>query len=389
LEQLNQYYTKSIYGDKLIQSLNLTRPKVALDIGFGSGNLLHAAKRRWNDLSLVGVDVDNENIANARSKKLIQAVELNGFDPSLPEIIYERFGPIDLLVGNPPYYSRELDTDAKTILKSIGLLDCLSKHIKKVPAELIFLAQNLRILSKVGELGLIVPAGLVSGERWIKIREFLFTNYHVSNVIQLPTDSFKSTDAQTFMLIISRKSTINTKTTLSHTSELKVLNINVSDAIIRADYGFYRETKGLIKLESKEFYGLQLYRGNKSFKELAEATSVYMHSTRMPNDFEKKSLSNSPLEGAKNTKPGDILIARVGRRCLGRVVYVKEGNIPVSDCIIGIRPNSKKIGKEVLKKLSSSHFRNYLQQTSFGVSAKYITYQTINDYLSHIDNAPT
>lgn len=164
MEQLNQYYTKSIYGDKLIQSLNLTRPKVALDIGFGSGNLLHAAKRRWNDLSLVGVDVDNENIANARSKKLIQAVELNGFDPSLPEIIYERFGPIDLLVGNPPYYSRELDTDAKTILKSIGLLDCLSKHIKKVPAELIFLAQNLRILSKVGELGLIVPAGLVSGE---------------------------------------------------------------------------------------------------------------------------------------------------------------------------------------------------------------------------------
>ena len=187
---LNQYYTKNIYGDLLIQNLSIASPQTALDLGFGAGDLLHAARRRWESLNLVGIDIDRKNILRANSDKLINALELNGFELALPEIINEKFGDIDLLISNPPYFSCDLDANNKKILREIGLMDCLSNRLNKIPAELIFLAQNLRLLTKTGEIGIILPAGLISGQKWHPVREFLLSNYHVTNVIQLPVDSF-------------------------------------------------------------------------------------------------------------------------------------------------------------------------------------------------------
>ena len=43
---LNQYYTQNIYGDALIQSLSISSPKIALDLGFGAGDLLHAVRQK-------------------------------------------------------------------------------------------------------------------------------------------------------------------------------------------------------------------------------------------------------------------------------------------------------------------------------------------------------
>ena len=85
----------------------------------------------------------------------------------------------------------------------------------------------------------------------------------------------------------------------------------------------------------------------------------------------------------KTTKPGDILIARVGRRCLGRVAFVSKGEAPVSDCIIVVRPENQRVGRKIWKKLSSKSCREYFAHASLGVGAKYITYKTIKDYLTN------
>lgn len=384
--KLNQYYTENIYGDILVKNLSIPSPKIALDLGFGSGSLLHAAKRRWGDLSLIGIDIDSRNLVNANSLKLIQTIELNGFNPLLPDIIKERFGDIDLLVCNPPYYSRELDRDAKTILNSVGMLEHIPTYTKKIPAELVFVAQNLRLLSRTGEIGIIVPAGLISGEKWKPIRKFLFSNYCISNVIQLPTCSFRNTDAQTFILTIKHKTQIRENILLSHVQELTQLNINIQEAAVRADYTYYQETSKLENPTYISFSDFDLYRGNKSHNELIKIANKHLHTTNMPSLCAKRRFPNEPLIGAKNTKKGDILIARVGRRCLGRVVYVEKGNIPISDCIIGIRPKTTQLGKAIWEMLSSFQCRNYLNQVSLGVSAKYITYKTITEYLTNNQN---
>jgi len=386
---LNQYYTEHTYSDVLVHNLSIDLPKIALDLGFGKGNLLHAAKRRWKSLNLVGVDIDERNVNDAQSQKLIHALPFDGLNPDLPNIINDRFGDIDLLVSNPPYFSSDFDKNSKQILNSIGLLDCVSKNLKKVPAELIFLAQNLRLLSQNGELGIIVPAGLISGQRWHPVREFLFSNYVISNVIQLPTNSFKQTDAQTFILTIKHKVDAYESTSLSHINKLKILNVALIDAMDRADYNYYNELSSLSNEGKLSISDFDLYRGNKSHIELSKITNKYLHSTSMPELFTRKVLTGPPMNGAKNTQPGDILITRVGRRCLGRTLYVDKGTIPISDCIIAVRPKTSQIGEKIWEKLSSPECRKYLVNASLGVSAKYITYKTITDYLTDHQNAIT
>ncbi|MBA6408861.1 N-6 DNA methylase [Pseudoalteromonas sp. 5Ae-yellow] len=380
---LNQYYTQNIYGDALIQSLSISSPKIALDLGFGAGDLLHAARRRWKDLSLIGVDIDRQNIIRANSGKLIKTLELNGFELALPQLIREQFGNIDLLISNPPYFSCDLNDTNKRILHDIGLLDCISKKLNKIPAELIFLAQNLRLLSKSGELGIILPAGLISGQKWQPVREFLLSNYQITNVIQLPVESFKKTDAQTFILILKHRQSQNSLgcVRLSNMSEASFLNISRSQAISRADYNYYKTAKSLINVEKPTTKSFEIFRGNKSHNVLSLSNCEHVHTTNMPPVPERINLFGKKIEGEKVATTGDILIARVGRRCIGRVAIVETGQAIVSDCIIVISPKNKFDSEVIWNIVSSFNFKSYLVNAALGVGAKYITYKIIMDYL--------
>jgi len=378
---LNQYYTQNIYGDALIQSLSISSPKIALDLGFGAGDLLHAARRRWKDLNLIGVDIDRQNIIKANSGKLIKTLELNGFELALPQLISEKFGSIDLLISNPPYFSCDLNHTNKKILHEIGLLDCISKNLNKIPAELIFLAQNLRLLSKSGELGIILPAGLISGQKWQPIREFLLSNYQVTNVIQLPVDSFKKTDAQTFIITLKHRDNNVGHVRLSNTSETSIFNISKSQAILRADYNYYKTAQSLINPKIFTNEEFRIFRGNKSHNVLSLSNYEHVHTTHMPTTPIRMNLLGNRVVGEKIATTGDILIARVGRRCIGRVAIVETGQAIVSDCIIVISPKNKLISEAIWNIVSSVDFKNYLVSAAFGVGAKYITYKIIMDYL--------
>lgn len=381
--KLNQYYTEKRYGDELVKKLTLTSPKQALDIGFGSGNLLRAAKRRWSDIGLIGIDIDCKNIAIEEELREINAIQLNGFEPSLPEMVVDKFGTIDLLLSNPPYFSQKLDSKTKSILDAVGLLSCLSKSIKNIPAELVFLAQNLRLLNDSGELGIILPAGLISGERWRDVRYHLFSNYQITNVIQLPVNCFRKTDAQTFILTIKKKSpAVSASITLSNINCNSDLTISLLEAAHRADFDYYQNKKQRVTSVQINESTYQIFRGNKSFDDLKALSDYYLHTSSMPKIPAEITLEDKPHPRCKNTQPGDIVVGRVGRRCLGRVSYVSNGSLPISDCVICIRPETRKVGLKIFKALSSLEFKEYVQKVALGVGAKYITHQTLNQFLT-------
>ena len=379
---LNQYYTSRVCSERLVDSLSVTTPKVALDLGFGAGELLLAAKRRWTDINLVGVDLDQKNVLNAILGREIDAIQMNGFSPELPKIISDRYGDIDLLISNPPYFSVEINSKCRSILKEAGLMGCISQSLKKVPAELIFLAQNLRMLTASGEMGIILPAGLISGERWKPLREYLFSTYSVTNIIQMPENSFKKTDAQTFIMTISGQNpTCKQSISLSHILESKKLDIGISNAINRADYMYYKQLSFLTNqgtISSKDF---QIFRGNRSHKALKDWGGDYLHTGDLPNPPSPITLPVSVYGEANSIQKGDIALARVGRRCLGRAVYVEEGGVPVTDCIIVIRPRNSKIGKLIWKRINSQIAKDYFRATSLGVGAKYLTHTSVREFL--------
>lgn len=382
---LNQYYTKSEFSDLLVSNLSLEAPYRAVDLGFGAGDLLYAAKRRWNTIDLIGIDIDPQNVQEANLKKSIYAIHHDGFCPHLPDLIIEKYGAIDLLISNPPYYSKELDVDIMKILRSVSFDDLISNNVKKIPAELVFLAQNIRLLNKNSELAIILPAGLISGERWSPLRKHLFENYHLKRIIQLPSGSFKRTEAQAFILILKMKSTDeNNILELSHVYSNQSIFISKEEAIQRSDYDYY-SSRALTPLNKKiKNIKYSIFRGKASYAELKKTKYNYIHTTGLTNTPSEISFDNHTYESQVVTQPGDILIARVGRRCLGRVARVTSGQAIVSDCIIVIRPENEESAREIWFKLTMPDTTALLYSRSLGVGAKYLTQKIIKEFLNNV-----
>lgn len=384
--QLNQYYTEFEQSSSLINHMNSSSPKLALDLGCGVGSLLHAAKNRWANLKLIGVDIDPLNIIKANSSKIIQALLLDGFSLDLPDILEDKYGAIDLLVSNPPYYVTELDHNKRKILEKAGLDHCITRSTKKIPAELIFLAQNLRLLKNNGEIGIILPAGLISGERWKQLRLFLFKNYRVPKIIQLPKNCFKKTDAQTFIVLISQKEKADSNSTIEVLDIQKnhSYRIGLDEAVERADFQFYHEMHtskdGGIKVSNQDF---SIYRGSLSHKELKKLGCEYIHTTNLLKIPSQIYGGYAPLDIGNHAVKGDILVARVGTRCIGRVAVLQEGNLPLSDCVICIRPKDKMTRINIWEKLTSNKAISFFQNSAYGVSAKYLTHSLIVNFLTN------
>jgi tRNA1(Val) A37 N6-methylase TrmN6 len=377
---LQQFYTQHRYSEHLVNNLAIDSPKNAFDLGFGEGDLLLATKRRWATINLIGADIDEKNISVAHLNKQIDAFELDGFRPDLPDIISKKYGEIDLLVSNPPYFTCDLNLNISSVLTEAGLSRCVSQTSKKIPAELVFLAQNLRLLTKRGELGIILPAGLISGERWREVRELLFSEYNVEKVIQLPTSSFTKTDAQTFILIITRKKGTGS-TILSHVDYDEEFTINYSQASDRADYTFYSQQKNRYldyQLSDSDF---SVFRGSLTHDQLKVSTEHYIHTSHLKNTATEIIMPFAPSKKGRNACPGDIMIGRVGRRCLGRVAIIKSGSIPISDCVIVVRAKSCRVRGYIWEKLKAEKAMKIFYDMSLGVGAKYLTHKIVNEYI--------
>ena len=84
---------------------------------------------------------------------------------------------------------------------------CLSGTLNSLHdagADLLFLAQNLRLLRRNGKLGLILPDGLITAEKFGRVRQALLRQHLIEQVVQLPRGVFKGTEAQTYLAVLSK-----------------------------------------------------------------------------------------------------------------------------------------------------------------------------------------
>ena len=84
-------------------------------------------------------------------------------------------------------------------------------------------------------------------------------------------------------------------------------------------------------------------------------------------DYDNQIQSNKSI-----AHEGDILMVRVGSRCLGRVQYLKKGHIYISDCIYKISV-PKKFQYRLFKCLCSEKTQEYIRTIAHGVCAKVIS----------------
>tara|TARA_R110001583_G_scaffold170237_1_gene323637 strand:+ start:6973 stop:8118 length:1146 start_codon:yes stop_codon:yes gene_type:complete len=378
---LAQYYTADNFSNLLVSQLQSKTVSKVLDIGCGQAGLLNAASKRWSKAKLIGYDIDPLNYSISCNNLKLQYGD--GLDPDLSNKILDTFGSVDVSVSNPPYLNIDYNKAVKDILKKAGLYDAIPSKLKVIPAELVFIAQNLLVLKEGGELGIILPASLVSGEKWKGVREYLLERYIISKSIQFPTTAFKKTETSTFALCLKNKEKKNKNIiTLNDHFFNKSIEIDKESAIKRMDFSYYNFKSQDEKLQTKVTL-TSLFRGNRTDKDLRESNCKYLHTSDLKNVFQTIDLkSDFSLDNTKCATKGDLVVSRVGSRCVGKSAFIKSGTIPISDCLFVIRANEI---NSLVNFMKSGDFYNKTKHSALGIGAKYITMNLLREIINDND----
>lgn len=394
-DRLGRYYTKSVIGNLLVTQMEGIAPSRVLDLGAGAGSLSRAALARWSDIELVTVDVDAS--AQTHLSKLFSSsggsthnhIQADALSSRLPELISAKVKFIDAAVCNPPFIVPNWRKGFNQIIEDAGFSGCLSV-LADVDAALLFLAQNLRLISTHATLGIILPDSLVSATKYKLFRKELLRRYNLHKVIRLPRRSFVNTDAQAYIAVISKGSATTQdipliKFNAERTASSQVL-VGEDDAIERMDYEYHAQ-KINCKLQPESYFSLgsiveEVRRGFLSSAEGRLVGYPVFHTTDMVPDLVGSWCDLSEFGCLKHrggisvrvvcAEPGDILIARVGRNLEHKILGVTSGYPAITDCVYKLRV-PKEFRNRVLNQLSSLQGKRWLASRAYGVSARQLT----------------
>jgi len=394
-----RYYTTPIVSRSLIDRIEIAKPKLLLELGSGSGSLCTAAATRWHDAMLVTVDVDRSAPKGLDADKFGPDPRHSHFvhdvlDLGLSDKIGLTLGTVDVAVCNPPYIRPRWRSDFGKILEDAGLSGALAS-LHDAGADLLFLAQNLRLLRKSGKLGLILPDGLITAERFSCVRKTLLRQHLIEQVVQLPRGVFKGTEAQTYLAVLSKSAGETNQVILRQMGldgQLSVpIEIPQDAAVKRLDFNFHarvlppqRGGEGQMRMSVRQVL-TDVVRGTICSSSISAFPAPVFHlcdfskplgehAVRIvPKRFalgERKAQRMS--QEARLALPGDILLARVGRSLENRLALVVHGPCVISDCIFALRATDEH--RERLYRFFESDLgRHALASSAHGVAARFLS----------------
>jgi type I restriction enzyme M protein len=379
MEATGQYFTAKAVSNMMVSMFHQDTPKRIIDIGVGKGSLLFAAYNRYRSAEFFVADIDRNVISTVAARlPSVKAIHIDGLSKGLSKLMKLKVGSVDIAVCNPPYYRLENTLVLKRLFKKAGLNHC--KNLIKITSDIVFLAQNLRMLRIGGELGIILPDSVFTGHEFAELREDLLTNHNIRGIIQLPDKIFKRTEARTHILLMEKCGSVPENIPL-YQSDFSgnignAVNISSDDLLHRMDYSYYA-WKELNKYSADTLtpgnLNVSIKRGRKTKKYLQRKNIPFFHTTSFPsNNKIKISLKSSPVFDDIFAEPGDILIARVGKRCIGKVTMVNSGKRVISDCVYRLRA-PKKIRNRIFSELISVKGQQWLQATAHGVCSRVIS----------------
>ncbi len=386
-DQLGRYYTVQEVAGLLIEIMSVSQPATVIELGVGDGALLREATQQWSSARFFTVDIDGRAKSSLPSNVALGTISHyvgDALEYGLDQKIGVDFGSIDSAICNPPYIRPKWRQHFSDILEGAGLQGIV-QQLRSMPAEVLFIAQNLRFLRDGGKLGLILPDGVVSGEKFSGLRKTLGQMHRIERVIELPRRIFRNTDAKAHIVVLSKNLSpaefikvqkLDSSGTLSETIELPS-----KMAGSRLDFSYLKVNRASV--DKKEAILLRsitrtLKRGTFSSVERKKSTLKILHTTdifegrlSVPREFAvKKSFAESSSFVVAHV--GDILIARVGRNLSRKIWRVTIGPVIISDCVLLLRVDPLYVDK-VFEHLTSDAGREELISISHGVGASFIT----------------
>jgi len=383
----------------LIERIDVAKPKLVLELGSGSGSLCNVAADRWQHANLVTVDVDRSASKRLDNGNVGQQRRHSHFvhdvlDSALSDKIGVTLGTVDVAVCNPPYIRPRWRSDFGNILEGAGLSGTLTS-VHDAGADLLFLAQNLRLLRRKGKLGLILPDGLITAEKFSRLRQNLLRQHLIEQVIQLPRGVFKGTQAQTYLAVLSKMAGETDQVTLSqmgHDGQLCTpIKVFQDAAVKRLDYIFHsqvnspnRNGNSVPQMAVKQAL-TAVVRGTICSSSIAAFPAPVFHLRDFAKPIGEHDVRTVPKRFALGVRaaqhlaqevklalPGDILVARVGRALEQRLALVVHGPCVISDCVFALR--AKEEHRESLYQFfDSDRGRSALASSAHGVAARFLS----------------
>jgi type I restriction enzyme M protein len=329
---LGQHYTDSVVANTLAGLIGVRSPGTVIDLGVGEGSLLHGANYQWQNAQLHGIDIDQKNLDFVRAK--IGKGTFGRADclaKSLSPVINALISTADVVLCNPPFLEF-----AHLRENFFGRLDW--QHT----AEAKFFELSLQLLRPGGSLGIILPARYISGPSYWDFRKQLLEKCNVVSVTKLPPSTFKSAEVESYFIVLRKESpTADIKLqSLADKGHLSIaVRLSSVSAIERMDYDYYAKSQSwmhnavpLSILLTEDICRGVASRGRFTSNDIFHTTSFKFYPEGKVNLRINEGVATKAL-----AIKGDILIPRVGSRCLHYCALVESGEIVISDCIYRLR----------------------------------------------------
>ncbi|GAB5532259.1 MAG: hypothetical protein Roseis3KO_40360 [Roseivirga sp.] len=364
-----------------------------MELGVGDGSILKSVSRRWKDAIYTGFEIDLdlvEKIKKDNNKCNIYQKDCSVLNLDADFMTRKEF--FDVCVCNPPFHSVINNSTIKNLIEEMELRYLLD--VKRLGLDLVFLLQNLLFLRRGGELGIIIPDGVATNITFRKVREYLVSNYNLVKLIELPTNGFKNTDAQTHILILSKVKDRSPKVELLKSNIrgeiVGEIVVDIDRLIERMDYSFHFWKSGHTGNKLVRTLGeldVTITRGKHSKKKLSLMQLPFVHTSDIPDtnlfiiesNRYQTSLSQVPDEKSLAEK-GDILITRVGKRCVGRSAMLGIDRAIISDCLIKIRVNSPLERELLFQALNSENGKAWINAHIHGTCARLISMRDLYSF---------
>ncbi|MDE0853986.1 MAG: methyltransferase [Nevskia sp.] len=379
-DALGQVFTPAETARLMARHLPATAKSV-LDLGAGDGALTRETQRRCPDARVVAIEIQQQLVRQLRRGN--PDLEVHRLDVVNDQSLRAALGRRRFCgaISNPPFGFSPVDSDrAARMSQTHGASLFTGEWIRN---ELLFLAAAWERLKAGGQLVMLLPAPLVTAPAHEPFRRWLCANSRSLQVSELPDDVFPTVEVNCYIVAAQKRGKLPAGRSVTlHQTDLagrKVASMSVptSKATARMDFAFHQSIAAFYKRYDCSGPRLgrlvsELTRGSFSRKEFEVLGRPCVHTSDFSDRTARLRLGRGARDGALIAGPGDILVPRVGTRCLLRQAIVESGSRAFTEAVYRIQvPATER--QLVLRTLESDLGRSWRELHAQGSCAKHLT----------------
>lgn len=352
-----------------------------LELGCGSGRLAQACLDLGSPGTYIGIECDPRLLDQCSPDPRAHFVPGDVLSPS---------GMADLLegqtfsrvIGNPPYGMQAMDQVGQR--RFAALCPGIAQIMHWVQQDLYFVLESLARLQRPGEAAFIVGAPIAQDVRLMAFREQLMAAASEIECYELPNDAFdKGAEVQSYLLVARFGASRLKRVRLGRMqgAELEIVNerwIGADQASRRLDIGFHEFEALSDALHRRSGsrplseMGASIVRGSRTRSQFDDLEIAHFHTSHFPPNQSEVHFDDDRDHGFQVARAGDILLPRVGTRCLDRQALVTKGRRHYTEAVYRLRV-PKRSQTAVVDWVFSDAGTRWRQAAAKGSCAKHVT----------------